>query len=247
MPLETLLLVAVLVFAVAALYSSVGHAGASGYLGVMALVGLQQAVAKPTATTLNILVATITLVQFARAGHFPWRLLWPFLVGSVPLAYVGGTTTLPDQTYKRVVGVVLLLAAVRLAIGTWPTIPGGARRPPILVAMLIGAGVGLLSGLTGTGGGIFLTPILILFRWADAKPAAGASAGFILANSVAGLAGQWRAGLALPAELPYWVAAAGLGGLFGSTVGAWRFGGTTLRRVLAAMLVAAGAKLVAGY
>lgn len=242
-----LLLVALLLLAVAALYSSVGHAGASGYLAVLTLLfGIEQAVAKPTATVLNIPVAVITLTQFARAGHFRWEFLWPFLLGSVPFAFYGGKVTLPDQTYKLVVGAVLLAAAVRLAVGTWPTVPGGVRRPPILVAVGVGAGIGLLSGLTGTGGGIFLTPLLVLFRWADPKPAAAVSAAFILANSVAGLAGQLKTGVEFRPEMPYWVAAAVLGGLVGSSFGAWRLGGTTLRRLLAVVLVVAAVKLIGG-
>lgn len=245
MPPGELALAALAVFAVAALYSSVGHAGASGYLAVMTLLfGLTEAVAKPTATTLNILVASVTTIQFARAGCVPWRRLAPFVLGSVPLAFFGGVLKLTDPTYKRVVGVVLLLSAVRLAVQLAPA--AADRRPTVWLAVLIGAGVGLLAGLTGTGGGVFLTPVLLLFRWADAKPAAGASAAFILANSVAGLAGQAQKGLALPPETPYLLAAAGLGGLLGSTLGAWRFGGLTLRRVLAGVLLLAGGKLILG-
>lgn len=183
------ILLFLLIFVVAALYSSVGHAGASGYLAVMALFGLQQSVAKPTALTLNILVATITVAQFARARHFSQRLLWPFLVGSLPFAFFGGAITLPDSGYKVVVALVLFVAALRLIL-PMVTKEQTTTPPRALIAIPTGAAVGLLAGLTGTGGGVFLTPLILFFRWADTKTAAGISAAFILGNSLAGLVGM---------------------------------------------------------
>lgn len=239
---EELLLVA-LIFVVAALYSSVGHAGASGYLAVMTLFGLVQEVAKPTALTLNVFVATITVVQFARVGHFSWRLLWPFLVGSLPFAFFGGAITLPVYGYKLVVAFALLVAALRLMIRGTP-VRGDTHPPAVAVAVPTGAAVGLLSGLTGTGGGIFLTPMLLFFRWADTKAAAGVSAAFILGNSVAGLAGQFSNGKKLPPIDPVWVAAAVVGGLIGSYLGARKFDSGLLRKLLGVALLVAVVKLV---
>ncbi len=240
-PLEILLVA--LLFVVALLYSSVGHAGASGYLAVMAFFGLQQAVAKPTALALNILVATITAIQFARAGHFSWRLLAPFLVGSLPFAFYGGSLTLPDYGYKLAVAFALLVASYRLMMN--PVAKDATTAPPrAVVAVPTGAGVGLLAGLTGTGGGVFLTPLIIFFRWADTKAAAGVSAAFILGNSLAGLAGFLSKGVEFPPVAAPWIAAAGVGGLLGSYLGAKKFDVGVLRKLLGVALFVAVVKLV---
>lgn len=242
MPPLDILLVALL-FVVALLYSSVGHAGASGYLAVLAFFGLQQAVAKPTALALNILVATITVAQFARAGHFSWRLLLPFLAGSMPFAFYGGSITLPDYGYKLVVAFALMVASYRLMMRTVQR--EEATAPPrVLIAVPTGAAVGLLAGLTGTGGGVFLTPLLLFFRWADTKAAAGVSAAFILGNSLAGLAGIYSKGNSLPIVEWTWLAAAGVGGLIGSYLGARKFESGVLRKLLGIALLVAVVKLV---
>lgn len=240
-PLEILLVA--LLFVVALLYSSVGHAGASGYLAVLAFFGLQQAVAKPTALALNILVATITVAQFARAGHFSWRLLAPFLIGSMPFAFTGGSITLPDYGYKLVVAFALLVASLRLMMKTVAK-DETASPPRTIVAIPTGAGVGLLAGLTGTGGGVFLTPLLLFFRWADTKAAAGISAAFILGNSLAGLAGIYSKGNSLPMIEWTWLAAAGIGGLIGSYLGSKKFEVGILRKLLGVALLVAVVKLV---
>ncbi len=185
------MLLTVLIFAAAILYSSVGHAGASGYLAAMALVGVAPDVMKPTALALNILVATIATVRFYRAGYFYWAAFWPFVIGSVPLAFEGGAITLPGYVYKPAVGLVLLYSALRLV---WSTVKGPDQPAdkgidiPTLPAVASGGVIGLLSGLTGTGGSIFLSPFMLLTGWAGTRPTSGASAAFILANSVAG----WR-------------------------------------------------------
>ncbi len=242
----TLAIVGGLIFLAAQLYPSVGHAGASGYLAVMGLCGVSAAVMKPTALTLNILVASIATVRFCRAGCFSWPLFWPFALPAVPAAFVGGAVTLPGQVHKPAVGVILLFVASRVlraapAASTTVT-PGGPV--PLPAALASGAGIGLLSGLTGTGGGIFLTPLLVLMGWADAKRSAGVSAAFILANSVAGLAGRLSSLAALPGAIPYWAVAAGLGGILGAEFGSRRLGNVTLRRLLAVVLIIAGLKLV---
>ena len=238
------LVLAGLFLVAAVLYSSVGHAGASGYLAAMALLGVAPADMKPIALALNVLVAGIATARFARAGHFSWSLFWPFAVTSIPLAYLGGRLALPGHFYKPLVGVVLLYSAVRLA---WAAErhEGEATRPLALpLALFAGAVIGLLSGLTGVGGGIFLSPLILLARWSDPKRAAGVAAPFILVNSAAGLAGNASGLAALPAAFPLWAVAVGVGGWVGATHGSRRLAGTGIRRMLAAVLVIAGLKLV---
>ena len=239
---ETVLL-ALLFLLAAVLYSSVGHAGASAYLAAMALVGLTPEVMRPTALVLNLLVATIVVVRFARAGHLPWRQLLPLVAASVPAAFVGGVIQLPGELYRPLVALVLLVGAWRLATARFGREPMRTHVPPA-GGLATGAAIGLLAGLTGTGGGIFLTPLLVIAGWAPTRAAAGLSGAFILANSASGLAGVMVGGLVLPVELPVWVLAVGAGGLIGSWLGAARFSVLGLRRALAVVLVVAAAKLV---
>ena len=240
---ETLLLVA-LFFAAALLYASVGHAGASAYLAAMALVGTAPVTMRPTALVLNLFVAAIVVVRFARAGHLPWRSLLPLAVGSIPMAFVGGSIDLPGEVYRPLVAAALLVGAWRLATATAPALDDTSRRVPMPAGVLSGAAIGLLAGLTGTGGGIFLTPLAVLAGWTGTRDASGLSGAFILLNSVAGLAGLLTGGVSLPPALPAWVAAVAAGGLIGSWLGAARFSVLILRRVLALVLVLAAAKLV---
>jgi hypothetical protein len=230
------------IFIVAVLYSSVGHAGASGYIAVMSLAGLAPEVIKPTALALNILVAGIASWHFLRAGHFAWRTFWPFAVLAVPMAYVGGHVSLPTQAFKVLLGIVLLVAAARFVMRSRED--PVASEPPIAPALATGAAIGLLSGLTGTGGGIFLTPLLLHRRWAQAKRAAAVSALFILLNSVAGLAGNLASTRQLPAEILPLLAAAAAGGFIGSYLGSRHWGPAWIKRFLAAVLVIAGLKLI---
>ncbi len=241
----TLTIVGLLVFLAALLYSSVGHGGASGYLAAMALVGLDAATMKPTALVLNILVASIATVQFRRAGSFSWPLFWPFALVSAPCAFLGGRIP-PAVFYEPVVGGVLLFAAWRMLQSASST-PGPVREIPRVLALFLGAGIGLLSGLTGVGGGIFLSPLLLMLRWAEPRQTAGVSAAFILVNSIAGLLGHLSNLARLPEALPWWALAAVIGGAIGSTHGSRKLGGSTLRRLLAAVLVIAGAKLLLAF
>jgi uncharacterized protein len=232
----------VAVFLVAVLYSSVGHGGASGYLAVMALFAIAPEVTRPTALTLNLFVASIATIQYYRAGHFSWQLFFPFALASIPMAFLGGTIRLPTDIYKIVLGVVLVLAAARLALQFKDH--EQIKEPPFWLALVIGAVLGLVSGLVGVGGGIFLTPLLLLLHWAGAKKAAGVSALFIFVNSAAGLAGARGEIPALPADVYYWIAAAVAGGITGSTLGARHFDSLVLRRLLAVVLTVAGLKLI---
>ncbi len=240
MTFEILIIFAV--FAVAVLYSSVGHGGASGYLAVMALLAVAPEITRPTALILNLFVASIAFVQFYRAGHFDWKIFAPFAAGSVPLAFLGGMIQLPTLIYKIILGVCLILAAIRLALNLRSE--NEARAPQIWVCLLIGAILGFVSGLVGVGGGIFLTPILLLMNWTETKRAAGISALFILVNSASGLLGNYAQVLKLPANVYVWIIAAIVGGAIGATLGSHRFNSLVLRRVLAVGLLIGGAKLI---
>ena len=244
---EEALLLAGLFFAAAILYSSVGHGGASGYLAAMGLVGVAPVIMRPTALVMNIAVASISLYKFARANGFNWRLFLPFAVTSVPMAFVGGRIQLPIAWFGVLVGAVLLYSAVRLLIETMGV--KVAERsvtgpPPVTLALAIGAGIGLLSGLTGVGGGIFLSPLLVLAGWASVRDSAAPTAAFILINSIAGLLGLLTRQPTLPDALPYWVVAVIAGGLIGATFGASRLDSRALRRSLGAVLVIAAGKML---
>lgn len=243
------LLLALLFLAAAVLYSSVGHAGASGYLAAMALVAMTPAQMKPTALCLNIVVAVIATARYARAGCFKWRLFWPFALASVPLAAVGGAMRLPSVAYKPIVALALLVAAWRLALDkSGDESELQTRQAPVPGALAWGAGIGLLSGLTGIGGGIFLSPLLIFMKWARLREAAGVSAAFILANSISGLMGHVANVQTIPKAVWLWAPTVAVGGLMGGELGARRLNTVILRRTLAAVLfVAAGKMLLTLY
>jgi uncharacterized protein len=242
------ILIILAIFVVAILYSSVGHGGASGYLAVMALLAVSPSVTRPTALILNLFVASIAFIQFFRAGHFDWRVFTPFAAASVPMAFIGGMIQIPTTVYRIILGSVLMLAAIRLAIDL-KSDREKSRAPKIWLTLSIGAALGFVSGLIGIGGGIFLTPTLLLMNWTETKRAAGVSALFIFVNSAAGLLGNWLLGedtqLAnLPPPVWFWIGAAVVGGSLGSTLGSYHFNWLTLRRVLAIGLLLAGAKLI---
>ena len=242
---ETLLLT-LLIFTAALLYASVGHGGASGYLAAMALFNLAPDVMKPTALVLNLFVASVGTVRYAQAGCFSWNIFWPFAVLSIPFAFLGGTLKLPATTYKIILGLVLLFAAWRLAVRQSAHAPA-AQKPILLPAALaLGAAIGLLSGLTGVGGGIFLSPLLLLLGWAEVRKTAGVSAAFILVNSAAGLLGHLESVKSLPSQILWWAPAALLGGILGAELGSRRLTPLTMRRMLAAVLVVAGLKILLG-
>jgi len=243
MPLEDFVL-AVLIFVTALLFSSVGHAGASGYLAAMALAGVSSAVMKPTALMLNILVAVIASVKYYRAGAFSWRLFWPFALASIPFAYLGGTLTLPGQIYKPLVGSVLIYAAWYSFRTAHRPAQAIAARPNLSILLAAGAALGFLSGLTGVGGGIFLSPLLLFFRWTEVRVISGIAAAFILVNSAAGLLGVITIAPALPSALPYWAVAAVTGGFIGAEYGSKRLGNPTIQKILAVVLVIAGVKMI---
>jgi uncharacterized membrane protein YfcA len=227
----------------AVLYTSVGHAGASSYLALMALFGLPPAVMRPTALVLNILAAGLTSVRYVRAGLFRWRVLWPFLIGAAPFSFLGGSLQVPGEVYRPLVGAVLWISAARLL---WPkeiravTDP---HDPPVVAGIAIGAGIGLLSGLTGTGGGIFLSPILLFLGWSNPKVASGVAAVFILCNSVAGLSGNFASVQDLPESLPLFAGSVLAGAVVGTTLGI-RFNAAVILKALGLVLIIAGFKLM---
>jgi uncharacterized membrane protein YfcA len=228
---------------VAVLYSCVGHGGASGYIAVLALFSVAPEVFKPTALSLNIVVAAIATYSFVRAGHFSWRLFWPFAATSIPLSFMGGYLTLPPHIYRPLVGVVLLLSASRLLLHKNPA-PVSIRRPSVPVSLAIGAVLGLLSGLTGVGGGIFLSPVLLLCRWGEAREVSAVAALFILVNSCAGLLGHLSGVQAIPSYAPFLAGAALAGGVVGSLLGSRLLPVPTIRKMLSLVLTIAGFKLL---
>jgi uncharacterized membrane protein YfcA len=233
-----------LIFFAAALYSSVGHGGASGYLAAMVLVGMAPDSMKPTALSLNILVSGIATVRFALAGAFSWSVFWPFALTAIPFAYAGGLIAAPGYLYKPLVGAVLWYSAW-YALRSAPAAGATVYMPPRYgVAFPFGAGLGFLSGLTGVGGGIFLSPLMLLNRWAEPRTISGVAAPFILVNSIAGLAGVFAHQVTLPPALPWWMGAALLGGIIGSEIGSRRLDRANILRVLALVLVVAGFKMI---
>jgi uncharacterized protein len=243
----TQLLLSLCLFLGAALYTSVGHAGASAYIAAMALFAVPAATIRPTALALNILVASFGAWRFISAGLFRWRGCWPFIVGAVPMAFLGGYLQLPGHIHKTIIGIVLLVAAARLL---WPkplAVLSEWQDPPIAIAIPAGAIIGLLSGLTGTGGGIFLTPLILFMAWSETKTASGISVVFILCNSIAGLLGNYASLKSLPAELPVYMVAVMLGAVVGTQLGIHKYASEHLLKALGVVLVIAGAKLIGVY
>ena len=234
--MELIALLAIMAF----LYASVGHGGASGYLAVMALFAIAPPVMKQTALLLNLGVSLMSFIAFYRQGYFKWTLFWPFALGSIPVAFLGARIPLTDSTYKQILGACLFLAVIRMVVSFKES---SARNLPVFLGVLVGAVIGLLSGMIGIGGGIILSPLLLLFRWASLKEAAAVSALFIFVNSVSGLAGlkTW-----IPidqSQMLYWLIASLIGGFLGARWGARIASNTKVKWILALVLVIASLKL----
>ncbi|MFP7722252.1 sulfite exporter TauE/SafE family protein [Lysobacter sp. A3-1-A15] len=233
---------------VAALYSSVGHAGASGYIAVMALSGLAPEQIRPTALALNLLVGGIGLWRFWRGGHVRWRNVLPFVLASAPAAYLAAQVPLPPQGYSTLLGLVLLVAAAGVFRGAGHAADDDARasgrRVPWPGGLLAGALIGVLSGLTGTGGAIFLTPLLLFMHWMPTRQASGTSVAFVWINSLTALAGLVQATGTVPEALPAWLAAVAVGALLGTQLGLRWLPVDALRRTLGVVLVIAAGKLL---
>jgi uncharacterized membrane protein YfcA len=228
---------------VAALYASVGQAGASGYLAVMGVFGLPAEVMKPTALALNVVVSAIGTLLFRRAGLLTWRSFYPFAVLGFPFSLLGGAIHLPGQVYYSAVGVVLIAsAALMLRRRSGADLPAAA--PPFLPALLTGAAIGLVSGITGTGGGVFLAPVILAMNWVSPRRTAAVTAAYNLLNSAAALAGSYATLGSLPDALPFWLLAAGIGGLAGALLGSRLLPERGLKYVLAVVLLASGLRLL---
>jgi uncharacterized membrane protein YfcA len=233
-------------FLIAALYAAVGSGGGSGYLAVMSLANVTPDVMRPTALALNVLITGISTWKFSRAGHFSGRIFWPIASVSIPFAFLGGRIDLPDVVYRPLVGVVLLYSAWRLFRSSNSFDLAGERPLPLMPVLLAGAGIGLASGLMGIGGGIFLSPLLLLTGWADTRKALGVTAAFVLVNSVAGLLGYLSQARSLPSEIPFWALTAVVGGWIGAEFGSKRLSPALLRRLLALVLVIGGGRFMMG-
>jgi uncharacterized membrane protein YfcA len=245
---ETDLLLAALFFAVATLYASVGHAGASGYIAAMALLGFAPEQVRPTALALNLLVGGIGLLRWWRGGHVRWRNVLPFVLASAPAAFFAAQIQLPRESYSLLLGIVLLVAAIGVfrhaARAETEDAETAGRRVPWLPGLAVGMAIGVLSGLTGTGGAIFLTPLLLFARGMPTREASGTSDAFVLKNSITGLAGLLHATGTLPSMLPLWLGVVAVGALLGSQLGLHWLPVRGLRRMLGVVLLVAAAKLL---
>jgi uncharacterized membrane protein YfcA len=233
---------------VAILYSAVGQAGGTGYVALMGLAGFAPVVIKPTALALNVLVSAIGCIRFYRLGLLTWRSAYPFAVLGLPFSLVGGALHLPPSAYQPVVGALLLLAGLQMArsaLSTKPLDRAARDNPPFLGSLLVGGVIGLVSGTTGVGGGIFLAPLVLSLGWATTRQTAAISVVFNLVNSASALAGTWTTLPLLPAALPLWLVCVGLGGLLGSWMGATHLNPRTLRLLLALLLLSASGRMIA--
>jgi uncharacterized protein len=243
-----LTILASMFFVAATLYTSVGHAGASGYVAAMALMGVAPAVMKPTALAINILVAALASLRWTALGRtLEWRALLPLVIGSVPAAYFAGKYQLSDQHYRWLVGAMLLAAGLKFLLKPRDEPTQEASQPsgiPWVAGVPAGGAVGALSGLTGTGGGIFLTPLLMLSGRQGVRQVSGITAPFILLNSIAALAGSLQSLERLPPELPILTAAALAGAVVGTQVGLAWVSNTTLQRLVGVVLLIAAGKFL---
>ncbi len=233
----------VLLFIIAFLYASVGHGGASGYLALMALFSIAPATMKPTALLLNLFVSLTSFIQFYRGGHFRWKVFWPFALSSIPMAYLGGLIMMDGNIYKKILGVLLIIPIIRFYFFSNVKVED-QRENNLPLSFVIGGTIGFLSGLIGIGGGILLSPVLLLLKWTDQKQTAAISALFIFVNSLSGLAGQLKKGVQFTGDMYTFVAVAFIGGLCGAYFGAIKFKQTFLKNVLATVLLLAVVKLL---
>lgn len=239
-----LIQILLLLFIVAFFYSTVGHGGASGYIAVLTLMGISATLIKPSALLLNIFVASISFYHYYKQGHFKWRLFYPFAILSIPMAYAGSFVILDPTWYKRILGICLLIAILRI-VGLFNKKENSqTKQVPLVTGLIIGAALGFLSGMIGIGGGIILSPIILIFNWGNLKETSAVSALFIVVNSIAGMIGLFKQGINLPTEVFLWIAVAIAGGFLGAYLGSKKATNTTLRNVLAAVLLVAAFKLI---
>lgn len=241
--MDATLIFYIILFVVAFLYASVGHGGASGYLALMALSGFAPEVMKPTALLLNLFVSLTSYIQFYRGGHFKWKIFLPLALASIPMAFVGGLLTIDATIYKKILGALLLLPILRFFL-LKDSKQAGTVESQVWVSVFIGAGIGFLSGLIGIGGGIILSPILLLLNWTNQKQTAAISALFIFVNSLSGLFGQLTKGIHFSSDMLWMVVIAFGGGLLGAWFGSLKFRQEVLKFTLASVLTMAAFKLL---
>jgi uncharacterized membrane protein YfcA len=232
-----------LLFIIAFLYSSVGHGGASGYLALMAIFSFDPNFMKPTALILNLFVSLVSFILFFREGHFKWKLFLPFALASIPFSFLGGMISLDGDIYKKILGLILLIPVIKFFV--YPnTDDSELKKNTIGLTIIIGASIGFLSGLIGIGGGILLSPILLMLHWSNQKQTAAISALFIFVNSASGLAGQLSKGIKFETDMLTFVAVAFIGGILGAWLGAKKFNQSVLKYILATALLVASIKLL---
>ncbi|HCY40473.1 MAG TPA: hypothetical protein DHV48_03840 [Prolixibacteraceae bacterium] len=227
---------------VAFLYASAGHGGASGYLALMAIFGIAPIYMKTSALTLNVFVSMIAFVSYYQAGYFRWKLLLPFVITSIPMAFIGAKIEIDPKVYKIALGVLLLIATARLLYK--PSENKITSDLSLPIALFSGAVIGFFSGMTGIGGGIILSPLILLLGWASIKETAAVSALFIFLNSISGLIGIWQNGIAFPPEMMWWIAAGLAGGIAGGYTGSKKISMAGMKYILAIVLLIAGMKLL---
>lgn len=233
----------ILLFFVALMYSSVGHGGASGYLALMAFFSFVPETMRPAALLLNIFVSLTAFIQYYRGGYFRWRLFWPFAIASVPAAFIGGLIVMDAKLYKTILGILLLFSVVRLG-GLKFDDNKTLKKQSLLLSLVTGGMIGVLSGMIGIGGGIILSPVILLLHWANMKQTAAVSALFILVNSISGMAGLIIKGFHFSSAMAWMIVFAFLGGLLGSYLGAMKAGSSVLKKILAVVLLMASVKLL---
>jgi uncharacterized membrane protein YfcA len=233
----------ILLFVVAFLYSSVGHGGASGYLALMALFGMAPAIMKSSALIMNICVSLISFIHYYRSGYFKWKMFLPFAIASVPASFLGALITVDANMYKKILGALLIFPVLRL-LGVFGKESDETRQLNNFIAVLLGLSIGFLSGMIGIGGGIILSPLILLFHWANMKETAAISALFIFVNSVSALAGLFMKGLSIDAAVFLWIAITLAGGFMGAYFGSMKMKNPVLKKILAAVLLLASIKLL---
>jgi len=242
---ENILFTFTLFFIIAVLYSSVGHAGASGYLAVMALLSFAPDSIKPTSLVLNIIVAAIASYKYIQAGYFDKKLFLAFIFTSIPAAFIGGYITMDPKYFRLLAGIFLIISAIMLLLNAYlkPS-ERESKAMPLSIGLGLGFVIGIVSGLVGVGGGIFLSPILIIANWTTPKKASGIAALFILVNSIAGLGGKLTVLTHLDKNIFYWIPAVVVGGIIGSYMGANKFSNKVIKVCLFIILLLAGLKFV---